>query len=584
MLKIFKYLLPKEWLIALISVGVITMQVWVELSIIGYMSDVAKLTQSPTGQIADILRVGSIMLGLTLVSLLLIVVVNYFTAVVGSNFSKRLREIQFTKVNAFSMEEISKFSVDSLITRSTNDITQVQMLITMGFMLIVRAPITAIWAVIKMQAGAPEWVMATAGAVAVLLVMITFIIFKVMPKFQKMQSLVDNINRVTREGLTGLRVARAYNAEDYQETKFEKANDELTGTQLYTSRAMAIMMPTMMLIMSGISLAIYFIGAGLIDSAPVMERVPIFANMVVFSSYAVQIIMAFVMLMMIFIMMPRASVSAKRVLEVLESEPSIVDGSKKSGNVKKGELEFKNVSFKYPGASENILNNISFTANPGETVAFIGSTGSGKSTIINLIPRLYDVTSGEILVDGVNVKDYVQEDLFDKLGYVSQKAILFRGTVSSNVIYGSEDKKKITEESIKQALDIAQGTEFVEKMEKGYNSEIAQAGTNVSGGQKQRLSIARAIYKNPEIFIFDDSFSALDYKTDRVLRATLERELKDSTKIIVAQRIGTIMEADKIIVVDNGEIVGMGKHRELLNNCEVYLQIARSQLSEEELA
>jgi len=585
MIKILKYLTSREWLMALISLLFIVAQVWMELSIPEYMAEITKLVQTPGSAMSEIWRAGGMMLLSTLGSLTAAIVVGYFAAVIGARFSRRLRSLLFNQVDSFSMEEINSFSTDSLITRSTNDITQVQMLLTMGLTLIIRAPIMAVWAMTRIAGRGIEWTAATGVAVAILTVLVGFLLFFVMPKFRKMQSLIDNMNRVTRENLTGLRVVRAYNAEWYQEAKFEEANGELTATQLYTSRAMSVMMPTIILVMSGLTLAIYWIGAYLINAAERMDRLPIFANMVVFSNYAVQVIMSFMMLVMIFIMLPRASVSAKRICEVLHTAPTILDGSRTEGVPGlKGEVTFNQVSFKYPDAAAYILRDISFTVKQGETIAFIGSTGSGKSTLINLVPRFFDVTEGEILVDGVDVRAYTQEALHNKIGYVPQKAVLFKGSVSSNVAFGENGQGDYSTDEIKKAIAIAQGTDFVEAMEGDYKADIAQGGTNLSGGQKQRLAIARAVCRKPEIYIFDDSFSALDYKTDRILRSELKKETAGVTSMIVAQRIGTIMDADQIIVLDEGRIVGRGRHRDLLTACEVYRQIAMSQLSEEELS
>ena len=585
MLKVFKYLKPKEWLMALVSLAFIVTQVWLDLKSPEYMERITILVQTPGSALSDIWLAGAMMLLCTLGSLIATIIVGYFASIIGARFSRRLRSLLFNKVESFSMEEINNFSTDSLITRSTNDVVQIQMLVTMGLQLIVKAPITAVWAITKIAGKGFEWTAATGVAVAIIIVMVGFLMVFVMPKFKMMQTLIDNMNRVTRENLTGLRVVRAYNAENYQEEKFERANNDLTGTQLYTSRAMALMMPMMALIMSGITLAIYWIGAYLIDAAQVMDKLPLFSNMVVFSSYAVQVIMSFMMLVMIFFMLPRASVSAKRVCEVLDTKPSILDGSKTEGlSGLKGEVTFKNVSFKYPNAAENMLEDISFTVKQGETIAFIGSTGSGKSTLINLVPRFYDATGGEILINGVNVREYTQEALHNKIGYVPQKAVMFKGSVSSNVAFGDNGRDSFSEEDVKKAVAVAQSAEFVEGMENGYQAHIAQGGTNVSGGQKQRLAIARAICRKPEIYIFDDSFSALDYKTDRILRNELKKEKAGVTSMIVAQRIGTIMDADQIIVLDEGKVIGRGRHKELLQNCEVYRQIAMSQLSGEELA
>ena len=584
MIRIFKYLKPKEWLMALFSLIFVMVQVWLDLKSPDYMSEITMLVQTPGSAMSDIWLAGGKMLLCTLGSLASAVIVGYFAARIAAAFSKRLRSLLFNKVESFSMEEINRFSTDSLITRSTNDITQIQTLITMGLMLIIKAPIMAVWAITKIAGKGFEWSLATGAAVAILVVMIGIIMIFVIPKFKKMQSLTDNMNRVTRENLTGLRVVRAYNAENYQEKKFEEANEELTGTQLYTSRATAIMMPVMNMIMSGLSLSIYWIGAYLINAAQMTDKLTLFSNMVVFSSYAMQVVMSFLMLVMIFIMLPRASVSAKRINEVLDTEPTILDGSHTNGLPGlKGEVTFQHVGFKYPDAADYVLEDVNFTVKQGETIAFIGSTGSGKSTLINLVPRFFDATEGEILIDGVNIKEYTQEALHNKIGYVPQKAVLFKGSVSSNVAYGDNGGNGFSEHEIKKAVAIAQGTDFVERMEGGYEADIAQGGTNVSGGQKQRLAIARAVCRKPEIYIFDDSFSALDYKTDRILRNVLKKETAGVTSMIGAQRIGTIMDADQIIVLDEGRVVGKGKHKDLLQDCEVYRQIAMSQLSEEEL-
>ena len=584
MIRIFKYLKPKEWLMALFSLIFVMVQVWLDLKSPDYMSEITMLVQTPGSAMSDIWLAGGKMLLCTLGSLASAVIVGYFAARIAAAFSKRLRSLLFNKVESFSMEEINRFSTDSLITRSTNDITQIQTLITMGLMLIIKAPIMAVWAITKIAGKGFEWSLATGAAVAILVVMIGIIMIFVIPKFKKMQSLTDNMNRITRENLTGLRVVRAYNAENYQEKKFEEANEELTGTQLYTSRATAIMMPVMNMIMSGLSLSIYWIGAYLINAAQMTDKLTLFSNMVVFSSYAMQVVMSFLMLVMIFIMLPRASVSAKRINEVLDTQPTILDGSHTNGLPGlKGEVTFQHVGFKYPDAADYVLEDVNFTVKQGETIAFIGSTGSGKSTLINLVPRFFDATEGEILIDGVNIKEYTQEALHNKIGYVPQKAVLFKGAVSSNVAYGDNGGNGFSEHEIKKAVAIAQGTDFVERMEGGYEADIAQGGTNVSGGQKQRLAIARAVCRKPEIYIFDDSFSALDYKTDRILRNVLKKETAGVTSMIVAQRIGTIMDADQIIVLDEGRVVGKGKHKDLLQDCEVYRQIAMSQLSEEEL-
>lgn len=584
MIKLLKRLKMSEWLQVIISLIFIVIQVWLDLKLPDYMSEITRYSQTPGSEMSDIWLAGGKMLLCALGSLGASIAVGFLAARIAASFSQRIRSLLFGKVDSFSMEEINRFSTDSLITRSTNDITQVQQLITMGLQMLIKSPIMAVWALTKISGKGFEWTLATGVTVGIMVVVIILIMIFVMPRFKRMQTLTDNLNQVTRENLTGLRVVRAYNAENYQEEKFEQANNELMATQLYTNRGMAIMMPMMSALMSGLSLAIYWIGAYLIDGAGAMDRLTLFSNMVVFSSYAMQVIMSFMMLVMIFVMLPRATVSAKRINEVLETTPAIIDGHKQQGrDGMEGEVEFRNVSFQYPGASDYVLENVSFTAKKGETVAFIGSTGSGKSTLINLIPRFYDATSGEVLVDGVNVKEYTQEALHDKIGYVPQKAVMFRGTVSSNVSYGENGKKAPGQEEVAAAIRIAQGTEFVENMEKKYGSEISQGGTNISGGQKQRLAIARAVCRQPEMYIFDDSFSALDYKTDRVLRSTLKQETAGVTSLIVAQRIGTIMDADQIVVLDEGKVVGKGTHRELLNSCEVYKEIAMSQLSEEEL-
>ena len=585
MLKIFKYLKPYEWVQALLSLVFIVIQVWLDLKMPEYMEQITMLVQTPDSRVSEIWFAGGFMLLCALGSLAGAIVVGFFAARIAASFSQRLRSMLFSKVESFSMEEINRFSTSSLITRSTNDITQIQMLITMALQLIIKAPITAVWAITKIIGRGYEWSIVTGVAVLILITMVSILMVLVIPKFRKMQTLTDNITRVTRENLTGLRVVRAYNAESYQEDKFETANTELTDTQLFTNRAMVVMMPVMQILMSGLSLAIYWIGAYLIDAAGVMDRLPLFSNMVVFSQYAMQVIMSFMMLVMMFIMLPRASVSAKRIGEVLDTKPTIIDGNAAEGKQGiAGEIVFSHVSFKYPYAAEYVLEDISFTAKKGETVAFIGSTGSGKSTLVNLIPRFFDATEGEVLVNGVNVKDYKLESLYNKIGYAPQKAVLFKGTVHSNVAYGDNNGGGFSRDDVKKAVRIAQGKGFVETMDGGYGASISQDGANVSGGQKQRLAIARAICRKPEIYIFDDSFSALDYKTDRVLRSELKRETAGVTSLIVAQRIGTIMDADQIIVLDEGRIVGKGTNKELLKTCAVYKEIAMSQLSEGELA
>ncbi len=586
MLRIFKNFRKQEVVLALFSVVFVVAQVWLELKLPDYMREITSLITTQDSAMHDILIAGGKMLLCAFGSLLVTVLVAVCASRIASNFSAIVRGKLFDKVQSFSMEEIGRFSTASLITRSTNDVTQVQMLIVMGLSIMLRAPIMAVMAILKIVDKSWQWTLSTGVAVVVLLIVVIICVSLCMPKFKRLQSLTDDINQVTRENLTGLNVVRAYNAEAYQEEKFEKVNKDLTDTHWFTSKTMAFMMPTIMMIMNGLSLAIYWIGAVLINDAQDMqEKFTLFSDMVVFSSYAMQVVMSFMMLVMIFIMLPRASVAAKRILEVLDTEPSIEDGTRDTFPVMKdGEVEFKDVSFKYPDAEEYVLEHISFSAKKGETIAFIGATGCGKSTAINLIPRFYDATEGEVFVDGVNVKEYTQEALHNKIGYVSQKAILFSGTIADNVAYGENGKAPATQDDIAMAVKVAQASEFVEKKDQGYDGYVAQGGSNFSGGQKQRLSIARAIARQPEILIFHDSFSALDYKTDRILREALRKECKDATKIIVAQRIGTIRDADKIIVLDDGQIAGMGTHDELMKNCEVYQEIAYSQLSKEELA
>ncbi len=582
MLKLLKELNKKDLFFAFISFILIIVQVWLELKMPDYMSEITKLVQTKGVLMSDILTQGGYMLLCAFGSLVSAIIVGYLISNIAASFSMRTRKSLFEKVENLSMEEVKNFQASSLITRTTNDITQIQMFIAMGLQLLIKSPITAVWAVTKILGKNLTWSMITAIAVVILLVTILVLMIIVMPRFKIVQNLIDKINGVTRENLTGIRVVRAFNAEKYQEDKFEKVNNDLTKNQLFNQKAFSVMQPVMYLVMYFLTLSIYFIGAGLIESANMADKISLFGDMVVFSSYAMQVIMSFLMLAMIFMMLPRANVSAKRINEVLDTVISVKDG--KGAKAKEvGTVEFKNVSFKYPDAEEYLLEDISFKAKKGETIAFIGSTGSGKSTLINLIPRFYDATKGEVLVDGVNVKEYKLKDLYNKLGYIPQRAVMFNGTVSSNIAYGENGKGEITKEKIKDAVKVAQAEEFVSKMENTYDAHIAQGGTNVSGGQKQRLSIARAIARNPEIYIFDDSFSALDYKTDSVLRKELKKYTKDATILIVAQRIGTIMNADKIIVLDNGKCAGIGTHKELLKTCDVYKEIALSQLSKEEL-
>ncbi len=587
MLKVLKTLKWREWLYALLAVGFIVLQVWLDLTMPDYMSEITSLAVlGDAANMGEIWKNGGLMLACALGSALSSVVVGFFAARIAAAVAFRLRGKVFDRVESFSMEEINKFSTASLITRTTNDITQVQMVIAMGLQIVIKAPILAVWAIVKILGRNWQWSVATAGAVIVMVLMMLFILVAVFPKFKKVQKMTDNLNSVTRENLTGVRVVRAYNAEEYQERKFAGANEDLTKTQLFTSRAMAILSPVMTMIMSGLTLAIYWIGAYLIGAEEtVLQRSELFGQMAAFSGYAMQVVMAFMMMAMIFIILPRALVSVRRINEVLETESSIKDGTLTASpeGAPVGTVEFKNVSFRYPDASEYVLHNVSFKAEKGQTVAFIGSTGSGKSTAINLVPRFYDASEGEVLVDGVNVKDYTLAALHDKIGYVPQRAVMFSGTVESNVAYGEKSGKEFTLEDVKEAVRVAQGSEFIEQKEDTYRAHVAQGGTNFSGGQKQRLAIARAVCREPEIYIFDDSFSALDYKTDRLLRTALKEETGEATSLIVAQRIGTIRDADLIIVLDEGNVVGKGTHDELMQTCEVYREIAYSQLSKEEL-
>lgn len=586
MFKLLKNMKPIDWLYATICVAFIVVQVWLDMTMPTYMNEITRLVQTSGSEMSEVWKAGGMMLLCALGSVGAAVVTAIFSAKIGSDLGWSLRGGLFKKVQTFSMAEIGKFSTASLITRSTNDIQQVLMFIVMGLQMLIKAPITAIWAICKISGQHWQWSLATVIGVVVVLAVVGICLCLAFPKIRKMQKLTDDLNRVTRENLNGLRVVRAYNAEGYQEEKFEKANDTLTKTQLFSQRTMAFMMPTMQLVMSGLSLAVYWIGAYLLNQTPMgIERINLYGDMMVFSMYGIQIVMAFMMLVMTFMMMPRASVSAKRINEVLDTVPSIKDGTEADGKKGRvGEIVFNHVSFRYPDADEEVLHDVSFTAKRGETVAFIGSTGCGKSTVINLIPRFYDVTDGEILVDGVNVKEYNERALRNKIAYVSQKATLFSGTVRSNIAFGDNGQGDPTEEQIADAVETAQAKEFVEGLENTYNGYVAQGGVNFSGGQKQRLSIARAVARNAEIMIFDDSFSALDYKTDKALRKKLDKKCGNVTRLIVAQRIGTIRDADRIIVLDEGRVVGTGTHDELMNTCETYQKIALSQLSKEELA
>ncbi len=582
MIKLLKNFTKKDWLMIFLSFILIFSQVWLELKMPDYMSEITVLVKTEGSKMSDILVQGGYMLLCAFGSLVGAAIVGFLISKLSANFSLNLRKKIFDKVLSLSTNEVKGLNTSSLITRTTNDVSQIEMFIGMGLQLLIKAPITAIWAITKILNKSVEWSIVTAVAVVILLTVIGIITLLVLPRFKIVQKLTDSLNNVTRESLNGIRVIRAFNAEKYQESKFSKVNNDLTNLQLFNQRTFAIMSPMMYLVMNSITLVIYYIGANLIDAAALASKIDIFSNMIVFTSYAMQVIMAFLMLALIFMILPRASVSAKRVNEVLNSTSSVQEGEFNGNTDSKGKIVFKNVSFKYPDAEEYVLKDISFEASPGETVAFIGSTGSGKSTLINLIPRFYDATEGEIIIDDVNIKDYDFKTLYNKLGYVSQKAVIFDGTVKSNITFGESNSKK-NEKEIVEAADIALASEFINNMDHTYNSHIASGGTNISGGQKQRLSIARAIARKPEIYIFDDSFSALDYKTDAALRKNLKKSTKDATILIVAQRIGTIMNADKILVLDNGKCVGMGTHKELLKKCSVYKQIALSQLSKEEL-
>lgn len=583
MIKMFREMTKKEMTFFIGSVLFMALQVWLELKIPGYMSDITKIVTT-SGTTKEVIDIGIKMIICALGGFLVSVIIGYFSSFVGTSFEMNLRSKIFRKVQGFGMEEIKKFSTSSLITRNTNDVTQVKNFVVMGTQMLARAPIMASMAIFKILGKQWQFSVATAVGVLIIFVMVSVIVIFAIPKFKIFQKLTDNLNRITRENLTGIKVVRAFNAEDYQKKKFQKANNELTKTNLFIGRIMALMEPVMALVMSGVPLAIYFVGAGLINSAGITDKIAIFSDMVVFSSYAIQVILSFTFLVVIFIIYPRAAVSMGRISEILNTKEKIKDGQiDHDTNDLKGVIEFKNVSFKYPDAEEYILEDINLKINNGETVAFIGSTGSGKSTLINLIPRFYDVTSGEILIDGINIKDMKLDYLHNKIGYVSQRAVLFKGSIKSNIKLGVNNQKSLTDEDVWEALKISQGYDFVNKMDKKINSDIAQSGTNISGGQKQRIQVARAIARNPEIYIFDDAFSALDFKTDYILRRELAKYSRDKTKLIVASRIGTIIDADKIVVLENGKCVGIGKHQELLKKCSVYREIASSQLGEEGL-
>lgn len=579
MFKLIKNFEKRDYILIVLTILLIVVQVWLDLKMPDYMSEITMLVKTEGSKMSDILYNGGFMLLCSLGSLVSTIISGYFLALLASGFSSKLREKIFYKVQNLSLDKIKHFETSSLITRTTNDISQVEMLIGMGLQLLIKAPITAVWAICKIVNKSFSWTLATSICVLIMLSVVTILTIVVIPKFKIVQKLIDKLNKIARENITGIRVIRAFNAEKYTKNKYEDVNDKLTKQQLFNQKAFAVMSPMMYLIMNMLALVIYIIGSNLILNAGLADKITLFGDMIVFSSYSMQIIMSFLMLAMIFTVLPRSEVSANRINEVLCEKSSIIDGTFDGKTDTKGTVEFCNVSFKYPDAKEYILENISFKAEKGETVAFIGSTGSGKSTLINLVPRFYDATSGEVLVDGINVKEYKLEKLYDKLGYVSQKAVIFNGSVNYNVEFGENGKKK----NVKKAIEIAQAKEFVENMDDKYESNLSQGGTNISGGQKQRISIARAIARDPEIYIFDDSFSALDYKTDLNLRKAIKKNVKDATCLIVAQRIGTIMHADKIIVLDKGKCVGMGTHKELLESCKVYKEIALSQISKEEL-
>ena len=582
MIKLFKNLEKKDIIMIIFVFALIVFQVWLDLKLPDYMSQITTLIQKDGSTMQDILTQGMYMIFCSLGSLISAVIVGYLTATISSNFSMNLRKKIFNKVMLFSTAEIKKFQTSSLITRTTNDVTQMEMLIAFGMQMLIKAPIMAIWAITKILNKSLELSILTGICVIVLLITIFIIMFNVLPRFKIIQKLVDKINGLTRENLTGVRVIRAFNAEEYQKDKFKETNENLTNNQLFTQKAFSFMNPMMNLVMHSLSLGIYFIGAILIENAGMYDKIQTFSNIVVFTSYGMQVIMSFLMLAMIFMIIPRAQISANRINEILDEKLSIIEGNYNEKAKIDGEVEFKDVSFKYPDADEYLIKNISFKVKKGETIAFIGSTGSGKSTLINLVPRFYDATDGKVLVDGVDVRDYKLSDLHDKIGYISQKAFMFDASIKDNIKYG-KSSKKITDKKVKEAIKIAQAEEFVSRLEDGINSHIARGGTNISGGQKQRLSIARAIAKDPEIYIFDDSFSALDFKTDLKLRQELKKYTKDAIVMIVAQRIGTIMNSDKIVVLEDGNCVGIGTHKQLLENCDVYKEIALSQLSKEEL-
>ena len=583
MFKILKRLTKKQIFYSILCMVLVVGHVWLELKVPDYMSGITQLVKTEGSEMSEIIKQGALMIGCALISLICNVISNYFSSKVSSSFSATLRASIFEKVQKMGTTEIKKFSTSSLITRTTNDVMQIESLISMGLHAMIKAPVMSVLAILKILNKGLEWSILTACCVAILMTVVSTLIIIVVPRFKIVQKLIDKINGLTRENVSGIRVIRAFNAEQYQTDKFQQSNDELTKTQLFNQRCFAIMNPMMNLVMHTQTLGIYIIGAILIQKAGLADKITLFSNMVVFSSYGMHVIMSFLVLAMIFMMIPRASISANRINEVLDEDEAVKDGTFSKETEEKGTVEFKNVSFKYPDADEYVLENISFKVNKGETIAFIGSTGSGKSTLINLIPRFYDATEGEVLVDNINVKEYKIETLNNKLGYIPQKAVMFTGSVEENVAYGKNGKGKIKLDKVKEAVKVAQGKDFVEKLEGDYQAHIARGGTNISGGQKQRLAIAGAIARDPEIYIFDDSFSALDYKTDSLLRKELKKYTKDVTCMIVAQRIGTIINADQIVVLNEGKCVGIGTHKELLKKCKVYKEIALSQLQKEEL-
>ncbi len=589
MFKAIKRMRRQEVVLLIFSILLVLAQVWTEMKIPDYMSSITMLVQTEGSEMSAIWKAGGVMMLLALLSTVIGLSSGYISAMLGGLYSKHLRSDIFDKVQSFSLNEIDRFSTASLITRSTNDITQLQMFIAGGLRMIVRTPISVVVALVKIWGKHWEWTSLTGGAVIAVMIIVVIVIRYAHPRFRKMQDLTDELNKTTRENLTGIRVIRAYNAEEYQENKFRTANENLSNNMLAAQTIMSSTRPVMRFVNNGLTVGIYLIGAFLINQTiGTTEAIVTFSEMVVFSNYASRLLMSFMNLEMIFNMIPRASVAAERINEVLDCELEITDGPETEGITgKEGTVEFRNVSFTYPGTEGEVLSDISFTAEKGETVAFIGATGSGKTSLVNLIPRFYDTTTGEVLVDGRNVREYNQHALRNLIGYAPQTAVLFSGTVSSNIEYGEGGNHAPDEDSeaeVKRAVAIAQATEFVEKMENTYDAEITRGGTNVSGGQRQRLSVARVVYRKPEIYIFDDTFSALDFKTDRILRSALKQETAGVTTLIVAQRIGTIRDADKIIVLDEGKMVGMGTHEELMRNCQVYREIAYTQLSEEELA